>query len=82
MALPYSLQDTIISLTINAGLHVIEYSACAFDYALSGPFNKPFNASIPAPEALCKCVSYFYLRFNGLLFTCKYDITKILICQQ
>lgn len=75
MALPYTLQDTIISLTINAGLHVIEYSALAFDYALSGPFNKPFNTPIPASEALCKFVSYFYLRLNGLILNYNYNIT-------
>ena len=67
MDLPYALQDTIISPATNAGPRVTEYSAFAFDCALSGPFNKPFTALFPATRALCEFVSCFYLRFNGLV---------------
>jgi hypothetical protein len=62
------LSDTNISSTTNVCLHVVEYSALAFDYTLNGPFNKPFPAELPPPSALFKGVFCFYLHLIGFFF--------------
>ncbi|MDD6620496.1 MAG: hypothetical protein PUE75_05330 [Eubacteriales bacterium] len=46
------MQDTIISLTVYAGLHVTGYSADAFHRTLGGPFNKPFTAPFQRQSSL------------------------------
>ena len=44
-----------------------EYSAIAFDCALSGPFgNLHLDPALTSPDSLC-AHRYFDLRFNGLL---------------
>lgn len=61
----HTLLNTIIFLTTNVSLHVVEYSAFAFDYALSSPFNKLPQSGSHLSELSVMHISYCYLCFNG-----------------
>lgn len=61
----HTLLNTIIFLTTNVSLYVVEYSAFAFDYALSSPFNKLPQSGSHLSGISVMHISYCYLCFNG-----------------